>query len=258
MEGDTLRCHVKVSDDSDGCTFEWYANDMQITSGEQVLVDLQADAISQIPGPDESFEMVPPDVPEESAPKIIEPLHSASFIDGQPMLLRCRIKAVPSAAIVWSKDDINVEEWVINKDIVTQIHPDGICELMNPEVYPEDSGLYKCTATNPHGTAETAAYINIHGIDYAKSQEDGSASVESAMMSEEPPKFVEKLTAETDGAYDLNYVRLICRVKSAVTTTISWWKNDVQLIPGEKYELHEFSDGALILTIYSPTPSDNG
>ncbi|KAK6025517.1 hypothetical protein OSTOST_08577, partial [Ostertagia ostertagi] len=44
----------------------------------------------------------------------------------------------------------------------------------------------------------------------------------------------------------------------AVTTTISWWKNDVQLIPGEKYELHEFSDGALILTIYSPTPSDNG
>ncbi|VDO14534.1 unnamed protein product [Haemonchus placei] len=112
--------------------------------------------------------MVPPDVPEESAPKIIEPLHSASFIDGQPMVLRCRIKAVPSAVIVWSKDDLNVDEWVINKDIVTQIHPDGICELMNPEVYPEDSGLYKCTATNPHGTAETAAYINIQGEVFRK------------------------------------------------------------------------------------------
>uniref|UniRef100_A0A0N4W175 TITIN protein n=1 Tax=Haemonchus placei TaxID=6290 RepID=A0A0N4W175_HAEPC len=131
--------------------------------------------------------------------------------------------------------------------------------LMNPEVYPEDSGLYKCTATNPHGTAETAAYINIQGpIDYSKGTEDGSASAESAMMPEEPPKFVEKLTAETDGAYDLNYIRLICRVKSFTRATITWWKNDVQLIPGEKYELHEFSDGALILTIHSPTPSDNG
>ncbi|XGW01072.1 hypothetical protein V3C99_013768, partial [Haemonchus contortus] len=291
MEGDTLRCHVKVSDESDSCTFEWYANDMQITSGEQVFIEsglresrlsienmgemsgvkltaiarnphgtsVSAAELNVVRGPDESFEMVPPDVPEESAPKIIEPLHSASFIDGQPMVLRCRIKAVPSAVIVWSKDDLNVDEWVINKDIVTQIHPDGICELMNPEVYPEDSGLYKCTATNPHGTAETAAYINIQGpLDYSKGTEDGSASAESAMMPEEPPKFVEKLTAETDGAYDLNYIRLICRVKSIIRAKITWWKNDVQLIPGEKYELHEFSDGALILTIHSPTPSDNG
>ncbi|VDO15465.1 unnamed protein product, partial [Haemonchus placei] len=39
MEGDTLRCHVKVSDESDSCTFEWYANDMQITSGEQVFIE---------------------------------------------------------------------------------------------------------------------------------------------------------------------------------------------------------------------------
>lgn len=37
------------------------------------------------------------------------------------MVLRCRIKAVPSAVIVWSKDDINVDEWVINKDIITQV-----------------------------------------------------------------------------------------------------------------------------------------
>ncbi|VDL78997.1 unnamed protein product [Nippostrongylus brasiliensis] len=321
VEGETLRARVKVTEESGACTFQWFANEMQITSGDQVMIEcspvesrltiedmgemanvqLAAVAHNQYGSsassailtvtrrPDESFEMVPPDVPEESAPKIIEPLHSASFIDGkenfeiskktlyyrvpssgpqsefldifksQPMLLRCRIEAVPSAVIVWSKDDINVDEWVINKDVITQILPGGICELMNPEVYPEDSGLYKCTASNPHGTAETAAYINIEGPDYRK-VEEGSTS-ESAGQPEEliwPPKFAEPLTAETDGAYDLNYVRLICRVKSAAPTTISWLRNGVELLPSEKYEFHEFSDGALILTIYSPCDEDNG
>ncbi|KAK6056406.1 immunoglobulin I-set domain protein, partial [Cooperia oncophora] len=154
------------------------------------------------------------------------------------MLLRCRIKAVPSAVIVWSKDDMNVEEWVINKDIVTQIHPDGTCELMNPEVYPEDSGLYKCTATNPHGTAETAAYINIQAAaDFAKSTEDASASGESAMLPEEPPKFVEKLTAETDGAYDLNYVRLICRLTVDRLVKILGGKDTIRHELAEEYKL---------------------
>ncbi|VDP54716.1 unnamed protein product [Heligmosomoides polygyrus] len=128
---------------------------------------------------------------------------------------------------------------------------------MNPEVYPEDSGLYKCTASNPHGTAETAAYINIEGIKYS---EEGSGS-ESAVHPEEwtsPPKFVEQLTVETDGAYDLNYVRLICRVKSGSPVVVSWMKNGVEIVPSEKYELHEFSDGALILTVYSPCTADDG
>lgn len=56
------------------------------------------------------------------------------------------------------------------------------------------------------------------GVTGIKYSEEGSGS-ESAVHPEEwtsPPKFVEQLTVETDGAYDLNYVRLICRVKRYV------------------------------------------
>ncbi|KJH40060.1 hypothetical protein DICVIV_14025 [Dictyocaulus viviparus] len=93
--------------------------------------------------------------------------------------------------------------------------PGGICELVNPEVCPEDSGLYKCTATNPHGTAETAAYIDIEGTSYEK-RYDMTSTNDSGLPSlpkvSQPPKFVEQINAETDAAHHLNYVRLVCKI----------------------------------------------
>ncbi|KJH41886.1 immunoglobulin I-set domain protein [Dictyocaulus viviparus] len=152
FEGDSLKCRVKINDESDSCTFEWFANESQIICGDQVLIEsngyessLLVENICEMANvklsavarnqhgtsvtsaslnvskrPHESFVMVSEDFQEESAPKIIEPLHSSSFINGQAMLLRCRIQAVPSAVITWHKDDINIEEWIISKDIVTQ------------------------------------------------------------------------------------------------------------------------------------------
>lgn len=38
-EGETLRCHVKVTEDSEDCTFEWFANELPITTGDQVLIE---------------------------------------------------------------------------------------------------------------------------------------------------------------------------------------------------------------------------
>ncbi|KAJ1351970.1 hypothetical protein KIN20_008153 [Parelaphostrongylus tenuis] len=294
VEGDTLKCKVKIKDESEPCTFEWYANKIRIICGDQVVIessghessllienmgdmnDVKLSAVARnehgssitsavlnvSKRQDESFEMVSGDLPEEIAPKIIEPLHSTSFIKGQPMLLRCRIEAIPSALIMWHKDDINVEEWVINKDVVTRVLPGGICEMMNPEVCLEDTGLYKCTATNSHGTAETAAFVHIVDPTYQKTRDDASASDSASLLmpekAESPPKFVEGLTAETDGAYELNYVRLTCRITSSAPVKVSWWKDEVELISSEKYEFHEFSDGALILTIHTPATSDNG
>ncbi|CAD6186690.1 unnamed protein product [Caenorhabditis auriculariae] len=210
---------------------------------------------------DDSFEMVPPDLPEESAPKIIEPLHSATFIDGQPMSLRCRITANPSAAIIWSKDDLNVEEWVLNKDVTTQVLEGGVCELLNPECFVEDGGLYKCTATNPHGTAETAAFINVEGVEYQKDREEASMS-ESVLTDDVhvilPPKFTEQLLAEVDSIKELGYVRLVCTIQSVVPATIFWYRDGEELTESSKYEIFQFSDGAQILTVHDANVNDAG
>uniref|UniRef100_A0A8R1HQD1 Ig-like domain-containing protein n=1 Tax=Caenorhabditis japonica TaxID=281687 RepID=A0A8R1HQD1_CAEJA len=211
-----------------------------------------------------SFEIVPPDLPEECAPKIVEPLHSANFLDGQPMSLRCKITAIPSAAIVWSKDDVNVDDWVLNKDVSTTVLDGGVCELLNPECFSEDAGLYKCTATNPHGTAETAAFINVEGAEYVKDHEE--AEVSESVLTDDladtsiilPPKFIEHLTAETDNYQEIGYVRLVATIQSVAPITVTWQKDGEDVYENEKFEVLQFADGAQIMTIREPTSLDSG
>ncbi|CAI4231525.1 unnamed protein product [Auanema sp. JU1783] len=300
LENCPLVCGVGVEKISDACTFYWTLDNQPIdpstgyvvdsTTHESILtieripvtVSGALSAVAQnefgtavttaelsVQKTEEPFEMVAPDIPEECAPKILEPLHSASFMDGQPMVLRCKIHASPSAIIVWSKDDVNVEEWVINKDVFTQILPGGICELVNPECYEEDSGVYKCHASNPHGTAETSAYIAVEGATYHKDREEASMSesMSSAMVDEFvadgekiilPPKFVESLTAETDAIQNLNYIRIVGKVTSGSNYTVTWLKEEAPLAESEKYEIYQFDDGSQILTIHSPGQADEG
>lgn len=67
---------------------------------------------------------------------------------GQPLHLRCCVEGAPFPAIKWYKDGVDVDTWVLNKDVVTKLNDEGWCELFNPEAYPEDSGEYRCIATN--------------------------------------------------------------------------------------------------------------
>lgn len=68
-----------------------------------------------------------------NAPSEMKNYKSEGSVTGQPMVLRCRIEAIPSAVIVWSKDDVNVEEWVINKDVVTQVHLSYLTRFLLPK-----------------------------------------------------------------------------------------------------------------------------
>lgn len=82
---------------------------------------------------------------------------------GEPLKLHCRVDGLPAPEVVWTKDEIRIDEWMMEKEVTIRYYPDGTCEMTKAECAPEDAGLYRLTARNRYGTAETAAYVHVEG-----------------------------------------------------------------------------------------------
>ncbi|VDM40900.1 unnamed protein product, partial [Toxocara canis] len=292
-EDDHFTAEVIVDHDGTPCEFLWYLNERDVRTVPGFRVDsthykstivvdsatskhsgklsviarnkygtAQSSATVCVNKKEESFEVIPTAmrIPSERPPKIIQPLHSAVFKSGEPLVLRCRIDALPPAQITWSKDEIDLAEWVISEDITTTVLPDGTYELSKPQCTTEDAGFYQCTARNAYGKAQTAAYVTveemlsteevheteIHEITITKSP--------TPYVPQEPPKFVEALTTLVEDDRTV----LMCKVHSEAPVEISWYRNDVQLQQTDKYTMHSLANGTQTLTIKNVTKQDEG
>ncbi|XP_066257895.1 uncharacterized protein [Euwallacea similis] len=92
-------------------------------------------------------------------PIFITPLRDIAVVSGQTAKFECIVQSEPSPNIIWSKDGRIIEN---SKD--RQIHfRNGVCRLTILPAYPEDAGTYACTATNPVGSINTTATLQVPG-----------------------------------------------------------------------------------------------
>ncbi|XP_038038160.2 myosin light chain kinase, smooth muscle isoform X2 [Anas platyrhynchos] len=100
----------------------------------------------------------PPSKPTPSkgtAPSFTEKLQDAKVVDGEKLVLQCRISSDPPAAVTWTLDSKAIKS---SKSIV--ISQEGtLCSLTIEKVMPEDGGEYKCIAENAAGKAECACKV---------------------------------------------------------------------------------------------------
>uniref|UniRef100_A0A914ZVR6 Titin n=1 Tax=Parascaris univalens TaxID=6257 RepID=A0A914ZVR6_PARUN len=229
---------------------------------KHIEVSSNADLLRRRQEEEESFEVITTtaSIPPERPPKIIVPLHSTVFRSGEPMVLRCRIDAVPPAQITWSKDEIDLAEWVISENITATVLPDGTYELSKPQCTTEDAGLYQCSARNAHGKAETAAYVtveeavsatDVHETEIHKTTVTKSPS---PYIPQEPPKFTESMEAVDEGYETL----LMCKLHSEAPVEISWYHDGILLQQCDKHTMGSMADGTQILTIRNVVKEDEG
>uniref|UniRef100_A0A914ZQC4 Titin n=1 Tax=Parascaris univalens TaxID=6257 RepID=A0A914ZQC4_PARUN len=292
-EGDRFTAKVIVDQDGLPCEFLWYMNgkDLRTLPGFRVdsthyestlIADstttrnsgrlsvvarnecgaAESSATISVNEKEESFEVITTtaSIPPERPPKIIVPLHSTVFRSGEPMVLRCRIDAVPPAQITWSKDEIDLAEWVISENITATVLPDGTYELSKPQCTTEDAGLYQCSARNAHGKAETAAYVtveeavsatDVHETEIHKTTVTKSPS---PYIPQEPPKFTESMEAVDEGYETL----LMCKLHSEAPVEISWYHDGILLQQCDKHTMGSMADGTQILTIRNVVKEDEG
>ena len=100
---------------------------------------------------------MPPDDSLMCKPEFTQTLNDLKIRDGDTLTLTCQVTGDPEPQITWSKNDKKIS----SSEIIDLKYKNGIATLIINEVFPEDEGLYVCTATNSIGSTSTKSKLTI-------------------------------------------------------------------------------------------------
>lgn len=101
------------------------------------------------------------EVSEFISPRFVEKLKPCQLMDGEQLMLTCKVIANPTAKIQWFRNEQPLLE---TKGTTISQEVNGICSLTISEVFPEDAGEYTCYASNKIGDAINKVSVSIEGI----------------------------------------------------------------------------------------------
>nr|XP_046258539.1 myopalladin isoform X1 [Scatophagus argus] len=102
-----------------------------------------------------------------AAPIFTKSLQDILASEGQLVVLECRVKGVPSPQVDWYREEKLLEDSpdfrILQKKPRSPAESEEICTLVIAEVFPEDSGMFTCTASNKYGTVSSTAALRVKG-----------------------------------------------------------------------------------------------
>uniref|UniRef100_A0A8C4TM89 Palladin n=1 Tax=Falco tinnunculus TaxID=100819 RepID=A0A8C4TM89_FALTI len=106
--------------------------------------------------------------PIYSAPIFTKELQNSTASEGQVVVLECRVRGPPPIHVKWFRQGVEIQDspdfrilQKTKKKPHSTMYPEHICTLVIAETFPEDSGLFTCTATNEHGSVTSSAQLTV-------------------------------------------------------------------------------------------------
>ncbi|CDW55769.1 Muscle M line assembly protein unc 89 [Trichuris trichiura] len=163
----------------------------------------------------------------ETAPEFVEVLHFCDVAETQEGILSCKLTGIPKPEVQWFKDGVPIEpsekyEMVTDESglVLLKVHAAGR----------EDSGEYRCEASNSRGVAWTEAPLNVKVAELMEYEEGEEVA----------PDFLEPVQAcVVNKGED---AMLICRISGVPTPQVCWYKNGMPLVSDERVEITSFGD----------------
>ena len=90
-------------------------------------------------------------------PAFSKPLQDLTVRDGDQLVLTCIVKGDPEPHINWYKNGISVT----SSDIMDLKYKGGVATLKINEIFPEDEGVFSCSASNSIGTVDTKCKLTV-------------------------------------------------------------------------------------------------
>uniref|UniRef100_A0A8D2P847 Palladin n=1 Tax=Zosterops lateralis melanops TaxID=1220523 RepID=A0A8D2P847_ZOSLA len=117
----------------------------------------------------------PISVPSQQSYFIPE-LQNATASEGQVVVLECRVRGPPPIYVKWFRQGIEIQDSpdfrILQKKPRSATEPEEICTLVIAETFPEDSGIFTCTATNEHGSVTSSAQLTVCSANLECSSDD--------------------------------------------------------------------------------------
>uniref|UniRef100_A0A665TG74 Palladin n=1 Tax=Echeneis naucrates TaxID=173247 RepID=A0A665TG74_ECHNA len=103
---------------------------------------------------------------EVSGPPVFtKVLQDAQASEGQVVVLECRVRGSPPLQVRWSRQGEEILDSpdfrILQKKPRSAAEPEEICTLVIAEAFPEDGGLFCCTASNPFGSINSTAQLTV-------------------------------------------------------------------------------------------------
>ncbi|KFV62213.1 Palladin [Dryobates pubescens] len=109
----------------------------------------------QVQSPTSYLHRVDGPKPAYSAPIFTKDLQNSMASEGQVVVLECRVRGSPPIHVKWFRQGVEIQD---SPDFRI-LQKKEICTLVIAETFPEDSGLFTCTATNEHGSVTSSAQL---------------------------------------------------------------------------------------------------
>lgn len=155
-------------------------------------------------------------------PEFTEALKDLSVNDGEKLMLQCVVNGDPEPQITWSKNGKSIS----SSEIMNLKYKNGIATLTINEVYPEDEGVYTCTATNSVGATETKCNLKIKPLE--------NGDLKHSTGSDKPPKIVSHL--ESRSVKDGDAITLACRIIGSEKFDVVWLHNNKEIKPSKDFQ----------------------
>ncbi|XP_077463340.1 palladin isoform X2 [Stigmatopora argus] len=125
-------------------------------------------------------------VAEVSGPPVFtKVLQDAQASEGQVVVLECRVRGGPPLQVRWYRQGQEILDSpdfrILQKKPRSSAESDEICTLVIAEAFPEDGGVFRCTASNPHGSVDSSAQLAVTAGAEDSSSSNGPSGDSSAL-----------------------------------------------------------------------------
>uniref|UniRef100_A0A672QLB8 Palladin, cytoskeletal associated protein n=1 Tax=Sinocyclocheilus grahami TaxID=75366 RepID=A0A672QLB8_SINGR len=105
------------------------------------------------------------DAPVKAPPTFTKMLQDAQASEGQVVVLECRVRGSLPLCVQWFREGQEIQDSpdfrMLQKKPRSAAEPEEICTLVIAEAFPEDGGLFRCTATNQYGAVNSTAQLTV-------------------------------------------------------------------------------------------------